>query len=297
MVRCVAIAVAALALPLLAPSTAAAARSEFFGTVQTATLDAQDIEGMAASRVRTNRFVLKWGWVQPSQGSFDWGPADRFIGRLAIRGVRAVPAVWGNPDWVAGSGSTPPIGGPVGEQAWRNLLRALVGRYGPDGTYWTTGYRQTYGADAKPLPVQSWQVWNEPNLSKYFAPSPSPGRYARLLQISSQAIRSQDPRARIVLAGVSGNGDLNAWDFLNGLYSVAGIKYHFDAVALHPYGRSIDRQRQVIQQVRAVMRNRADGATPIWITEIAWGSAPPDQFGINRGPRRARRRCSGAPTR
>ena len=184
----VAIALGVLCLSLLAPSTAAAARSEFFGTVQIATLDDQDIQGMAAARVRTNRFVLKWGWVQPDKGSFDWGPADRFIGRLAFRGIRAVPAVWGNPDWVAGSGSTPPIGGPAAEKAWRNFLRALVARYGPGGSYWATGYRQQYGAGATPLPIQSWQIWNEPNLTKYFAPDPSPGKYARLLQISHDAI-------------------------------------------------------------------------------------------------------------
>ncbi|MEK6273264.1 MAG: glycosyl hydrolase [Actinomycetota bacterium] len=278
-----AIVLAGLVLSHLAPSTASAARSEFFGTVQIATLNEQDIEGMAAARVRTNRFVLKWGWVQPTQGSFEWGPADRFIGRLAVRGIRAVPAVWGNPGWVAGSGSTPPIGGPVAEQAWRNFLKALVARYGPAGSYWATDYRQQYGAGATALPIQSWQVWNEPNLQKYFAPTPSPGKYARLLQISHNAINSQDPKARIVLAGVSGNGDLSAWDFIKSVYSVAGIKYYFDAVALHPYASTLDRQRQVIQKVRAVMRDRADGATPLWITELAWGSAAPDRFGINKG--------------
>ena len=29
--------------------------------------------------------------------------------------------------------------------------------------------------------------------------------------------------------------------------------------------------------------NHGDAATPLWITEIAWGSAPPDRFGINKG--------------
>jgi hypothetical protein len=278
-----AIVLAGLALSLLVPSTAAAARSEFFGIVQTATLDDQDIQGMAAARVRTNRFVLKWGWVQPNQGSFNWGPADRFIGRLAFRGIRAVPAVWGNPDWVAGSGSTPPIGGTVAEQAWRDFLKALVARYGPAGSYWATGYRQKYGAGATPLPIQSWQIWNEPNLTKYFAPEPSPGKYARLLQISHNAIKSRDPKARIVLAGMPGYGDLTAWSFLNSLYSVAGIKSYFDAAALHPYAPDLDRQRLVIQNVRAVMKSRGDGATPLWLTELAWGSAPPDRFGINKG--------------
>jgi hypothetical protein len=278
-----AIVLAGLVLSLLVPSTAAAAKSEFFGIVQGPTLDGQDLQGMAAARVRTNRFVLAWGWVQPSQGSFDWGPADRFIGRLSSRGIRAVPVVWGNPDWVAGSASTPPIGGPVAEQAWRDFLKAAVARYGPAGSYWATGYRQRYGAGATPLPIQSWQIWNEPNLTSYFAPYPSPGKYARLLQISHDAIKNKDPQARIVLAGMPGYGDLTAWNFLDSLYSVARIKSKFDAVALHPYAPNLDRQRQDIERLRAVMMNRADGATPLWITELGWGSAPPDRFGINKG--------------
>jgi hypothetical protein len=278
-----AIVFAVLALSQFAPSTATAARSEFFGTVQGPTLDEQDLQGMAAARVRTNRFVLKWGWVQPEEGSFKWGSADRFFGALAHHRIRVVPAVWGNPRWVGGSASSPPIGGPAGEQAWRDFLRGLVARYGPGGSYWANEYRQRYGARATPLPVRSWQIWNEPNLHKYFAPYPSPGKYARLLQISHDAIKSKDPGARIVLAGMPGHGDVEAWAFLDSLYSVAGIKGYFNAAALHPYARGLDRQRQGIERFRAVMREHGDQDTPLWLTEVGWGSAPPDSFGINKG--------------
>jgi polysaccharide biosynthesis protein PslG len=280
-----AILVSALGLSLFAPSTAAAAvRTEFYGIVQTATLDNQDIEGMTqAANVRTNRFVLKWGWVEPAKDSFRWGPADRFIGALARLRIRVLPSLWGNPDWVAGSGSTPPIGGPAGEQAWRNFLKAMVGRYGPGGAYWGTPYHQQFGAGATPMPIQAWQIWNEPNLQKFFAPSPSPGKYARLLQISHDAIKSKDPRAQIVLAGMPGKGDMKASDFLATLYSVSGIKNDFDVAALHPYAPNISTQSQMIGQFRSVMRNHGDAATPLWLTELAWGSAPPDSFGINKG--------------
>ena len=270
-------------MSLLAPSTAVAAKSEFFGIVQGPTLRGHDLQGMASARVRTNRFVLKWGWVQPNKGYFDWGPADQFIGALASRGIRAVPALWGNPDWVYGAPAHPPLDGPPGLRAWRTFLRTLVARYGPGGTYWATRYRQRYGARAVPQPIQSWQIWNEPNLKKYFAPYPSAQTYARLLAISHDAIHSVDPQARIVLAGMPGHGDVKAWDFLNRLYSVAGVKSKFDAAALHPYARDLDRQRQEIQRFRGVMKNRGDQATPLWLTELGWGSAPPDSFGINKG--------------
>ena len=32
------------------------------------------------------------------------------------------------------------------------------------------------------------------------------------------------------------------------------------------------------------MKNHGDFATPLWITEIAWGSAPPDQLRDQQGP-------------
>jgi Ca2+-binding RTX toxin-like protein len=278
-----ALVLSALVLLLFAPSTAGAARSEFFGIAQGPTLDDRDLQGMAAAHIHTDRFLLNWGWVQRSPGSFTWGPADRFIGALASHGIRAVPTLWGNPDWVSGSSATPPIGGLQGQQAWRSLLKAVVGRYGPGGSYWGASYHQIYGAAATALPIRSWQIWNEPNLRKYFVPGPSPAKYARLLQISHDAIKSTDPQARIVLAGMPGTGDITAWDFLKGLYSVAGIKADFDAVALHPYAHDLDRQRATIEKVRTVMRNRGDRATPLWLTELAWGSAPPDSFGINKG--------------
>jgi hypothetical protein len=281
-VTCLVIVLTALVLSLLAPSTAAAAKSEFFGVVIT-TPDDQDLQGMAAARVRTNRFLVNWRRVEPSQGSFSWNFTDQFIGRLASRGIRAVPVLWGNPDWVSGGAARPPLDSAYDVNAWRNFLKALVARYGPSGSYWTTAYRQQHGAGATPLPVQSWQIWNEPNLKKFYLPYPAPKEYARLVKLSHDAIKSQDPQARIVLAGMPGYGDLKAWDFLNSFYSVAGIKNYFDAAALHPYASDLAHVRLEIQNVRGVMANRADGATPLWITEIAWGSAPPDSFGINKG--------------
>ena len=280
-----AIAVGLLVVALTAPSVATAAvRSEFYGIVQTATLDEQDVKGMQAAGVRTTRFVLNWGAVEPAQGRFNWGFVDRFIGDLASHGIRAVPSVWGNPDWLPGSSSTPPIFGSQAEQRWRVFLQTLVARYRSGGVYWTKYYHQRFGASAKALPVESWQIWNEPNLKKYFAPYPSPGKYARLLQISKPAIKSKDRRARVVLAGMPGYGDVTAWGFLGMLYQVPGIKAYFDTVALHPYGSTLNQVRQEIQRVRNTMKSRGAAATPLWIDEIAWGSALPDHVGINKGP-------------
>src|SRR6266480_714246 len=119
----VAMVAAGLALSLFA-TFPAAARADFFGIAQGAPLNDHDFKTMSALRIRTDRYLLFWGSVEPSEGSFNWGPTDQRVGALASHGIRTLPALWGNPEWVAGSSSTPPIGGPVSQQAWRDFLEA-----------------------------------------------------------------------------------------------------------------------------------------------------------------------------
>jgi hypothetical protein len=282
--------VVGLALSLLSgggtPSTGtvtATAQNEFFGITQGVRLDRQDFETMAETGVGTDRLQLMWGPVQPDQGSYSWGPTDALVGAFASHGIRAVPFVWGSARWVASTPAHPPLDSPPDERAWRKFLEAAVARYGRGGSYWAKAYRQRYGEGATPLPIQSWQIWNEPNLKKFFAPEPSPGKYAQLVQISHDAIKKEDPQARIVLAGMPSNGDLTAWDFLDSLYSVPGIKGEFDAVALHPYASGLDQIRLGIEKVREVMKEHGDQDTPLWLTELGAGSAHPDRFGLNKG--------------
>jgi Glycosyl hydrolase catalytic core len=278
---------AGLILSLLAASPAEAARTEYFGISQGRELDNRDLQGMTAARVRTSRFLLQWRTVQPVQGVWDWRQPDRVIGGLASHGIRPFPFAWGSPQWVRPGPSRPPVTSTFAQNSWQNFLKAAVARYGPTGRYWTTRYRQVYGANATPLPITSWQVWNEPNLKKYFDPGNTTGhgidQYAQLVRISHAAIKSRDPQARIVLGGVLGYGDPLGWDFLKGLYKRPGVKDRFDVAALHPYTGSLDRFRSQILLVRGVMKNHGDAAAPLWLTEFGWGSAPPDRFGINKG--------------
>jgi Glycosyl hydrolase catalytic core len=264
-------------------ATATASQPTFFGIVQGIRLDQRDFQMMRSTGIKTDRFLLFWQSVQPQQGSFDWGPTDALVGAFASHGIRPFPTVSGNPGWVPGITARPPLDSPEAERAWQDFLQALVKRYGPDGTYWTHEYQQQY-PDATPMPIEAWQVWNEPNLSKYFAPQPSAPEYAHLVDISRKAIKSQDPKALIVLAGMPGNGDVNAWTFLDELYGQPGFAGNFDVAALHPYGRNIGEVATQTQKVRAAMDKNGGRATPLWITELGWGSGRPDRFGLSKGP-------------
>jgi Glycosyl hydrolase catalytic core len=280
---------AALALSLLAAPTAQAARSEFFGVNQGPPLDDADFPGIAATGVKTTRFLLAWMSIEKSRGQRDWSKTDELVGGLASHGIRPVPFAWGSPSWAQPGGfKRAPLSNRRARRAWQSFLKAAVSRYGRGGSYWGNGYRQQFGQAAVPLPITSWQIWNEPNGRAQFD---HPGAtveqaaqlYARLLRISHDAIRSKDRKAEVVAAGVITQGDPHVSDFLGDVYSVPGIKGDFDAVAVHPYAPSVKYVRAGIKGIRKVMAKNGDRATPLWITELGWGSAPADGAGINLG--------------
>jgi hypothetical protein len=283
----IAVALAGLALSLFAAPQAGAMRSEFFGVDQGALLDGTDLDTLATTGVKTTRILLAWKSVEPSRGQRNWQRTDQLVGGLASRGIRTLPFVWGSPSWTQTGGTArPPVNKLSAKSAWQDFLKAAVARYGRGGSYWTNQYPQQFG-DAAPLPIISWQIWNEPNLRPEFDPGGTVAhaaqRYAQLVRISHDAIKSKDPLATIVLAGLATQNDPHAFEFLSDLYSAPGIKEDFDVVAQNPYAPTVDAVRNAIERVRAVITGHGDKATPLWITEFGWGSAPADGTGINVG--------------
>ena len=50
------------------------------------------------------------------------------------------------------------------------------------------------------------------------------------------------------------------------------MKRFFDGVALHPYVADAGAMRPQIRNLRRVMRRHHDAATPLYVTEMGWGS-------------------------
>ena len=259
-------------------------QQKFFGIAQgISRFDNEDLQTMAATGIGMDRFLLDWAAVQPTpNGPLAW--PDKAIGALASHGIEAIPYLWGSPKWVAAAQQVAPVDNPQQENAWRSFLQAAVERYGPKVSYWANEYLQQYGANAKPVPIRSWQIWNEPNLKKFFTPGAdvheTAQKYARLLQISRDAIKGQDPQARIVLAGLPGFGDVTASEFFAAFYGVPGVKGDYDAAALHPYAPTVEDLGHQIDQLRATMAEHHDQATPLWLTELR-------PFPAQQGPRRS----------
>jgi len=145
-----------------------------------------------------------------------------------------------------------------------------VRRYGAGGSFWRENPDLPY------LPVRDWEVWNEENIVTFSANS-DPQRFARLLRISGRVIHRADPGARVILGGLFGRPlqvppNITSGDFLNRVYRAGGVKPFFDGVALHPYVADASAMRPQIRNLRRIMRRHHDAATPLYVTELGWGS-------------------------
>ncbi|HMC07059.1 MAG TPA: glycosyl hydrolase [Solirubrobacterales bacterium] len=298
------VAVAGAVLALAVPATAAARvhSSKLFGLVSATYYEdppsASEFSTMHAAGVRIFRTQLYWRGIEPSKGTFDWSDADAVVGAAASQGVRILPYLAGSPQWVTGcSGmsvvcdATPPRSRSE-LKAWKKFVSQAVARYGPGGTYWTNpSLYQLQFPGHSAMPIKDWQIWNEPNLKRFFRPRPSARAYAKLLKVAAKAIRSKAPKADIVSAGIAPGlkGSKTAIlmpKYLKSLYKVRGAKRSFDAVAIHPYAPKLSQLAANVGAVRRIMNHAGDRRAPIWLTEVGWGSGPanagdPHSVGLN----------------
>lgn len=248
-------------------ATPAAARTPpgFFGVVPQGQPTIGDFNRMRGV-VETVRLGFTWGQVEPQRGQRDFTMLDAMVGDAAQRGVRVLPVLYGTPSWLTDEIAKPPRGD-AARAGWRRFVRAIAARYGPGGRFWR-GFPRS-------LPIRRWQVWNEPNFVLFWRPRPEPRAYARLLRESTGAIRSVDPGAAVIAAGVAPvRGGIDPWRFLRQMYAVPGIKRDFDAVALHPYAATPRGVEIEVNLTRAVMAAAGDERAPLLITEMGVASGP-----------------------
>ena len=215
---------------------------------------------MRASGAETVRTAFDWRAAQPAEdGPIDFTAIDAVVAAAAQQRLPVLPVVHRTPAWAAARPGDGPASAPRGTAAFTRFLTALVGRYGPRGSLWAER------PQLPRMPIRAWQIWNEPNLTRYWTAQPFARPYVKLLRASRRALRAADPGSRTILAGLPNE----SWIALRRVYR-AGGRRAFDAVALHPY---TGRPRNVIKLVelaRREMRRFHDGRKPVWLTELSW---------------------------
>jgi polysaccharide biosynthesis protein PslG len=234
---------------------------------------------MVASGVQSIRTAFSWAAAEPYQSwsdvpagesseftdvagmPVDFSATDAVVGAAARHRISVLPTVLYTPDWDAVDNpngvATPAQYGPYGA-----YLTALIGRYGPHGSFWSEN------PGIPKMAIRSWQIWNEPDLSYYWK-QPFASSYVRFLRVAHAAIKRADPGAQVVLGALTNL----AWKALGQVYRVHGARGLFDAVAVNGFTKLPADVILYLRFMRDAMDRFKDRAKPLIATEISWPSA------------------------
>ena len=237
------------------------------------------LDSMVASGVQTLRVTLDWADAQPyrtwnqvprsRRASFvnvggvptDLASFDQIVGEAAARRLAVMPTVLNAPKWDGLQKRGALVRIPRSAGPFAAFVKGLVSRYGPNGSFWRSV--------SAPYPITMWQIWNEPNIVPFWPVQPFEKPYVALLKAAHDAIKSVDPSARVVLAGMPNY----SWIDLARIYRIPGASSLFDVVAVHPYTKTPSGVITILGYVRRTMDRHGDGAKPLLADEISWPSS------------------------
>ena len=161
--------------------------------------------------------------------------------------------------------------------------------------------------------VEAYEICNEPNRAGWLnrpilAFPPDPGLYVQMLQVAYQRIKTVDPVAIVVSAGLAPvgriEGDCNGWssnncaamderEYARQMF-LRGAGDYFDAFGYHPYGFAYEPERALgelppddngngfafrgVEVMHDLLEQHGLGHKPIWATEFSW-LRDPDEDG------------------
>jgi hypothetical protein len=129
--------------------------------------------------------------------------------------------------------------------------------------------------------LRDWEIWNEPDSGEYF--NGTPQQYAHMLRSAHDVIKQVDPRANVLLGGISGPGGIGWLDQVLATPGADAV-HAFDVANVHQRGELVS-LAPTITAWRLFLAAR--GFTgPLWVTEHGYPSDPAYQYdpGYHSGP-------------
>jgi len=279
----------AAAIVLLVPSVSSASPYARFGVQDDAYLSAgpaleahlDTVQRMGAQVVR---YTVSWRQVAPKKPArpsnpgdpaYDWSSVDPVLNGLHERHLTPIVTLYGTPGWANGGASANVM--PRSKWSLSAFALAVANRYP-----W----------------VRMWEVWNEPNLTRFLIPN-SPRLYVGRLLNPTYAVLKKHALANRIAGGATSPrptpSGLSPVVFMRGMHAAHA---HLDAYSHHPYpvtrGERPDGfARNVCKYCKGVLTlanlpellkevRRDFGTKRIWLTEYGYQTNPPDRFGVAR---------------
>jgi len=229
------------------------------------------------------RQTFDWARIERRPGRYDLSSYDRYVAALARRHLRVLPILFDPPRFRSSAPRNPRRGTypPKRPADMGEFGAVLARRYGPGGSFWREH------PELPRLPVRSWQVWNEPNLPVYWPSGPDAAQYVALLRATGRGIRSVDPGAEIVTAGLPDSRlGVPLRQYVAAIYEAGGAGA-FDALAVNPYGLDATGVLDTVRLVRRVANTNGDNPY-VWVTELGWATGGPQSTFLVREADQAR---------
>jgi polysaccharide biosynthesis protein PslG len=189
------------------------------------------------------RVDVQWRFVERN-GDYRFTAYDRLLAALEARGMGALLILdYGHPQ----HGGGPPRS-PDDVAAFARYAEAAANHF--------------RGRNVR------YEIWNEPNVERFWPPRPNAAEYATLARAAVAAIHKADPNARVAI-GALGRIDVTF------LAQMVGAGAAGDAVSVHPYLRTPEILAAELPPARALL----GGNSELWDTE--WGYASFDYFSKN----------------
>ena len=230
---------------------------------------------------------MGFGWVKQKfpwreiegieKGAFDWYRTDLIVQMVEQSGLQMVVRLDQNPLWAVASLPSDRIGEnqpPANYQDFGDYCYAVAERY--------------HGR------IAAYQGWNEPNLSREWGNQPpDPAAYTELLRVCYEGIKTADPGAIVISAGLAPTGSplpvaMPDTEFLQGMYA-AGAGAYFDVLGIHAPGYKAPPEMSPdevatssefgngrwfafrhVEDMRAIMVANGDGYKQVAILEMGW---------------------------
>jgi hypothetical protein len=231
-------------------------------------IDAQ-LAALRAAGATLARSDALWEATEPAPPTagvhrYQWSFDDSIASALAAHGLRWLPIIDYSAPW---AGSTPrqDHSPPARVGDYAAYAAAFASRYGVGGSFW----RQHPELPAQP--VDTIEIWNEPDNPGFWSPGPDAGRYDELYLGARVAIAAVNPSVRVIVGGLTAPAR-----FLPAMLAARpDLRGHVDGIAIHPYAGNPLAVLARIRAARHVLRALGLAAVPLYVTEVGWTTEPP----------------------
>jgi len=219
----------------------------------------ESLDIIAESGIEAIRVDFPWIDIEQEDDEFYWDSFDKIVDLCEERELEIVAIVGYSPYWASTNKEEDDFAfyPPKNAEEFGEFIKEASSRY--KGR------------------VNTWEIWNEPNLSLFFK-GYDPEVYFPLLEEAFISAKYGDPNSIVLIGGLANDPDItglpgmNPEEFLEKIYILGGEEYS-DAAAIHPYTdpyQGLSTLRDRITPIREIMDENGAIEHLLWIGEIGY---------------------------